>query len=90
MNFSMSFLFVLLLVSLPPSRVPVWPSKGSKVHTGVTEVKPADIEGKARPSNFEEGDRVRRKYLHEVHSGPNPISNSFPKQKWKTRSRRSP
>ncbi|KAG5235294.1 hypothetical protein OIU77_009117 [Salix suchowensis] len=89
MNFSMSFLFVLLLVSLPPLTRPSLAIKRLE-DTGITEVKPADIEGKARPSNFEEGDRVRRKYLHEVHSGPNPISNSFPKQKWKTRSRRSP
>ncbi|KAF9672616.1 hypothetical protein SADUNF_Sadunf11G0061100 [Salix dunnii] len=90
MNFSVSFLFVLLLVSfsLPLTR----PSLAIKrlEDTGITKVKSANIEGKARTTNFEEGDRVRRKYLHEVHSGPNPISNSFPKQKWKTRSRRNP
>lgn len=28
-----------------------------------------------------ERDHVQRKALHEVHSGPNPISNSFPHQK---------
>ncbi|KAJ6949967.1 hypothetical protein NC651_003825 [Populus alba x Populus x berolinensis] len=38
----------------------------------------------------DQGDRVQRKYLHEVHSGPNPISNSVPPQKWKTRIRGSP
>ncbi|KAJ1378483.1 hypothetical protein SESBI_47792 [Sesbania bispinosa] len=28
-----------------------------------------------------ERDHVHRKALHEVHSGPNPISNSIPQQK---------
>ncbi|CAL0303713.1 unnamed protein product [Lupinus luteus] len=28
-------------------------------------------------------DHVQRKALHEVHSGPNPISNSIPQQKLK-------
>ncbi|KAA8524056.1 hypothetical protein F0562_010513 [Nyssa sinensis] len=41
---------------------------------------------------FVQGDHVRRirKELHEVHSGPNPISNSIPKQKWKTKLQRNP
>ncbi|KAL2589397.1 hypothetical protein AAZV13_13G227201 [Glycine max] len=30
-----------------------------------------------------ERDHVQRKALHEVHSGPNPISNSIPQQKLK-------
>ncbi|KAI6690262.1 hypothetical protein NL676_027090 [Syzygium grande] len=31
----------------------------------------------------DDDDQVQRKVLHEVHSGPNPIGNSFPKQKMK-------
>ncbi|GMP53516.1 hypothetical protein CsSME_00018961 [Camellia sinensis var. sinensis] len=37
-----------------------------------------------------EGDHVQRKVLHEVHSGPNPIGNSFPKQNCKTKLQRIP
>uniref|UniRef100_A0A6N2LMC8 Transmembrane protein n=1 Tax=Salix viminalis TaxID=40686 RepID=A0A6N2LMC8_SALVM len=38
----------------------------------------------------DQGDHVQRKHLHEVHSGPNPVSNSVPLRKWKTRFRGSP
>lgn len=37
-----------------------------------------------------ERDHVQRKALHEVHSGPNPISNSIPQQKWKLNKERNP
>ncbi|KAL6314262.1 hypothetical protein AAG906_016463 [Vitis piasezkii] len=36
------------------------------------------------------GDDIQRKELHEVHSGPNPISNSTPQQWWKTKLERKP
>ncbi|KAF1897408.1 hypothetical protein Lal_00035112 [Lupinus albus] len=37
-----------------------------------------------------EKDHVQRKALHEVHSGPNPISNSIPQQKLKPDKERNP
>ncbi|KAF2286137.1 hypothetical protein GH714_010777 [Hevea brasiliensis] len=47
------------------------------------------------PSDLEimslgEDKHVPRKELHEVHSGPNPIGNSIPQQKWNKRSPKSP
>lgn len=32
--------------------------------------------------------KFQRKVLHEVHSGPNPISNSVPQQRSKTKLRK--
>ncbi|KAJ4726535.1 hypothetical protein OWV82_005228 [Melia azedarach] len=44
--------------------------------------------------SFVEGDdedhQIQRKDLHEVHSGPNPIGNSIPLQKYWKIKRRNP
>ena len=37
-----------------------------------------------------ERDHAQRKALHEVHSGPNPISNSIPQWNWKSDIQRNP
>ncbi|KAL9433010.1 hypothetical protein AB3S75_027924 [Citrus x aurantiifolia] len=34
--------------------------------------------------------QIRRKGLHEVHSGPNPIGNSTPQRQWLPTSHRNP
>ncbi|KAK9199261.1 hypothetical protein WN944_014449 [Citrus x changshan-huyou] len=34
--------------------------------------------------------QIRRKDLHEVHSGPNPIGNSTPQRQWLPTSHRNP
>ncbi|MBA0809275.1 hypothetical protein Gohar_024944 [Gossypium harknessii] len=36
----------------------------------------------------DEAHKFQRKVLHEVHSGPNPISNSVPQQRLKTKLRK--
>ncbi|KAI9385709.1 hypothetical protein POPTR_011G102400v4 [Populus trichocarpa] len=89
MNFPSSFLFILLLVSFSHLLTHSSLAIRKFEDTGMTRAKSSNTKVKVSAS-FEEGDQVQRKYLHEVHSGPNPISNSFPRQKWKTRLRRSP
>ncbi|KAG6756339.1 hypothetical protein NC653_027754 [Populus alba x Populus x berolinensis] len=89
MNYPSSFLFILLLVSFSHLLTHSSLAIRKFEDTGMTRAKASDIKVKVSTS-FEEGGHVQRKHLHEVHSGPNPISNSFPRQKWKTRLRRSP
>ncbi|KAJ0045045.1 hypothetical protein Pint_04860 [Pistacia integerrima] len=84
MNFPLCFLLILLLVSISFSH--------SSSPTTITELEDYGIQKVRKYSSIQENpsvvegddDQVKRKYLHEVHSGPNPISNSLPQRKWKT------
>ncbi|KAG6735512.1 hypothetical protein POTOM_061879 [Populus tomentosa] len=91
MNFPLStLLFTLLFVSFSHLNLHSSLAMEKLEDTGNTKMKSSNLKVKVSTSFAVQGDRVQRKYLHEVHSGPNPISNSVPPQKWKTRIRGSP
>ncbi|KAL9403791.1 hypothetical protein Peur_000763 [Populus x canadensis] len=87
MNLPLTLLFTLLFVSFSHLILHSSLAMEKLEDTGNTKMKSSNLKVK---SFADQGDRVQRKYLHEVHSGPNPISNSVPPQKWKTRIRGSP
>ncbi|OAY54761.1 hypothetical protein MANES_03G099500v8 [Manihot esculenta] len=82
-NFPSSILFILLLLSLshltPLSCLPLMRTKLQDAEL----LKVSRSSSDAQIMSF-------RKELHEVHSGPNPIGNSIPQQKWAKRSPKSP
>ncbi|KAF9666650.1 hypothetical protein SADUNF_Sadunf16G0250900 [Salix dunnii] len=93
MNLPLTLLFTLLSVSSSHLILHSSLAMEKLQDTGNTKMEPSNLKVKYLvnfQSFADEGDHVQRKYLHEVHSGPNPISNSAPLRKWKTRFRGSP
>ncbi|KAK7401734.1 hypothetical protein VNO78_13443 [Psophocarpus tetragonolobus] len=81
MNYSSCFLIILLVSHFFP-----YSSLTMRIMIQhVTESAADDHHQMARRS---ERDHVQRKALHEVHSGPNPISNAIPQQKLKSDTQR--
>ncbi|EEF33899.1 conserved hypothetical protein [Ricinus communis] len=92
MNFPSSVLSILLLLSLfhlhPLPCLALRKLEDAQV---VRYISSSDLEIFMKDfQSFGEGGHVHRKELHEVHSGPNPISNTIPQQKWATRLPRHP
>ncbi|KAJ7014513.1 hypothetical protein NC653_003970 [Populus alba x Populus x berolinensis] len=85
-----SLLFTLLVVSF--SHLNLHSSLAMEKLEDIknTKMKSSNLKVKVSTAFADQGDRVQRKYLHEVYSGPNLISNFIPPQKWKTRIRASP
>ncbi|ESW21425.1 hypothetical protein PHAVU_005G069900 [Phaseolus vulgaris] len=77
MNHSSSFLIIFLLLSQ------FFPYSSSSTRIMIQQVTETDHHHHHPPRGTER-DHVQRKALHEVHSGPNPISNSIPQQKLKS------
>ncbi|KAJ6966225.1 hypothetical protein NC652_003950 [Populus alba x Populus x berolinensis] len=80
MNFPLSTLvFTLLVVSFSHLNLHSSLAMEKLEDTGNTKKKSSNLKVKFLV-NFQsfayQGDHVQRKYLHEVHSGPNLISNS--------------
>ncbi|KAG4947431.1 hypothetical protein AAZX31_15G226700 [Glycine max] len=78
MNYSSGFLIFFLLVCH------FFPYSSSSMRIiMIQQLTKATIEDHHHMSRGSERDHVQRKALHEVHSGPNPISNCIPQQKLK-------
>ncbi|KAG5114090.1 hypothetical protein JHK82_037359 [Glycine max] len=78
MNYSSGFFIILLLLLYH-----FFPYSSSSMRIMIQQVTKAATENHHHMSRGAERDHVQRKALHEVHSGPNPISNSIPQQKLK-------
>ncbi|KAL2980724.1 hypothetical protein AAZX31_13G246400 [Glycine max] len=86
MNYSSGFFIILLLLLSH-----FFPYSSSSMRIMIQQVTKAATENHHHmlscflscQSRGAERDHVQRKALHEVHSGPNPISNSIPQQKLK-------
>ncbi|KAJ6423537.1 hypothetical protein OIU84_024493 [Salix udensis] len=89
MNFPFStLLFTILFVSFSHLILHSSSAMEKLEDTGNTKMESSNL--KVKSFADDQGDHVQRKHLHEVHSGPNPVSNSVPLRKWKTRFRGSP
>ncbi|KAJ6314357.1 hypothetical protein OIU78_017932 [Salix suchowensis] len=85
MNFPSTLLFTILFVSFSHLILHSSSAMEKLEDTGNTKMEPSNL--KVKSFADDQGDHVQRKHLHEVHSGPNPVSNSVPLRKWKTRFR---
>ncbi|KAL4279970.1 hypothetical protein GQ457_03G024840 [Hibiscus cannabinus] len=86
MNFLSSSLLILLLSS--PFLHSAFPSSKSQGY-GVDEAEVSSMGQDYQAVAFMgDGHDIQRKELHEVHSGPNPISNSVPQQRLKAKLRK--
>ncbi|XWS16830.1 hypothetical protein CRYUN_Cryun33cG0014200 [Craigia yunnanensis] len=87
MNFLSSFLLILLLSLLfHHSALAI-----TKLEDfGIDKARELSVDLDDQDRSFLGGGHhsFQRKELHEVHSGPNPISNSVPQQRLKTKLRR--
>ncbi|KAG4204468.1 hypothetical protein ERO13_A04G046000v2 [Gossypium hirsutum] len=90
MNFLSPFLLILLLSSLfHHSALSI--SKLQDFGTEEAKESSTDIYDYQHVSFVgveDDAHKFQRKVLHEVHSGPNPISNSVPQQRLKTKLRK--
>ncbi|KAB2032317.1 hypothetical protein ERO13_D05G336600v2 [Gossypium hirsutum] len=90
MNFLSPFLLILLLSSLfHHSALPI----SELQDFGTEEAKESsmgtyDYQHVPFVGVEDDAHKLQRKVLHEVHSGPNPISNSVPQQRLKTKLRK--
>ncbi|KAJ7981913.1 hypothetical protein O6P43_001110 [Quillaja saponaria] len=82
MNFFISFLLILLVSNFLPY------CSSFRIRTKFNQLGKASTDH--QDTSVIQSDHVQRKALHEVHSGPNPISNSTPKKKWNSRTQTSP
>ncbi|RDX86098.1 hypothetical protein CR513_32611, partial [Mucuna pruriens] len=74
MNYSSCFLIILLVSH-------VFPYSSSSMRIMIQQVTEAATDHHHMSRGAERINHVQRKALHEVHSGPNPISNSIPSKK---------
>ncbi|KAK7324478.1 hypothetical protein VNO77_28049 [Canavalia gladiata] len=77
MKYSSCFLIILLVSHFLPYSSLI-------MRTMIQQVTEAATDHHQMSREEADRDHVQRKALHEVHSGPNPISNSIPQQKLKS------
>ncbi|KAL2331270.1 hypothetical protein Fmac_018851 [Flemingia macrophylla] len=81
MNYSSCFLIILLASHFLP-----YSSSSTRIMIQQVTEAATDYHPMSRGA---EKNHVQRKALHEVHSGPNPISNFIPQQKFKSDTQRN-